>query len=207
MQNENAYYFATIFAFIFLPLLLVFLWLNTVIAREIWKRKKPLNAYKTDYTEKKSDVTSSSDTGTIEMSIGKNGEKISAQQKSRDLQKESESQQNRRKQRQLRMFKVILIIMITFFICRIPMWSYLIFKMYNDASENIHWVLHYAFGSLSLLNTLLNPFLYTFLGETIKMSANVETFFGKLCRWKFCGNKRTNSRSKLCENSGVYLGD
>lgn len=78
--------------------------------------------------------------------------------------------QTSREIRQLRMFKAILIIMITFFLCRLPTWIYLLYKLYNDANTNLHWVLQYSFGALSIFNCVLNPLLYTFLTETIRIS-------------------------------------
>ena len=76
-----------------------------------------------------------------------------------------------RKQRQIRIFKVILLLMAVFFICRLPNWVYILYKMLEyDTQQNIHWVLNYSFGIMVLLNCMLNPFLYTFLSETIRLT-------------------------------------
>lgn len=72
--------------------------------------------------------------------------------------------------RQLRMFKVVIVLMITFFVCRLPTWIFLLYKFFNVANTNFHWMLQYSFGLLSITNCVLNPFLYTFLTETIQYS-------------------------------------
>lgn len=89
--------------------------------------------------------------------------------------------------RQLRMFKAILIIMITFFICRLPTWIYLLYKLFNVANTNLHWVLQYIFGILSIFNCVLNPLLYTFLTETMHCSF---VFLDKLKKIRFVWSKK-----------------
>ena len=38
-KGENGYFFVIIFSFIFVPLLIAFLWLNSVLAKKVWKRR------------------------------------------------------------------------------------------------------------------------------------------------------------------------
>lgn len=87
--------------------------------------------------------------------------------------------------RQLRMFKVIIAIMITFFVCRLPTWIFLLYKLFNIANQNIHWMLYYCLGLLSITNCVLNPLLYTFLTETIQYSfafvTKLKTIFSCHC--------------------------
>lgn len=73
--------------------------------------------------------------------------------------------------RNMRMFKVIIVIMITFFVCRLPTWIFLLYKLFNVANTNLHWMLQFSFGLLSMTNCVLNPLLYTFLTETIQYSS------------------------------------
>lgn len=93
------------------------------------------------------------------------------------------------------MFKVILALMLVFFFCRLPNWVYVLYKLSNDAQGNIFWVTSYGFGLLMMANCMLNPFLYTFLSETIRLT----TFLaGIICGLfspctKLC--KRENTRS------------
>lgn len=86
--------------------------------------------------------------------------------------------------RQLRMFRVIVLLMLSFFMCRLPTWIYLIYKLYNDANTNLHWMLHYSFGFLSIFNCVLNPFLYTFLSNSIQCSS---VCLDRLSIWFGCG--------------------
>jgi hypothetical protein len=83
---------------------------------------------------------------------------------------ESTARRVERKQRQIRMFKVILVLMGVFFICRLPNWIYTLYKLSHDTQENIHWVINYAFGLMALANCMFNPFLYSFLSETIRLT-------------------------------------
>lgn len=97
-------------------------------------------------------------------------------------------QKTSREIRQLRMFKVIIVIMITFFVCRLPTWIFLLYKLFNVADTNFHWMLQYCLGLLSITNCVLNPLLYTFLSETIQYSC---LFVTKLKRIWSC-QRRTS---------------
>lgn len=44
MKKSNMIFFTIVFCVIFLPLLVVFLWLYIVVAREVWMRRKPVSA-------------------------------------------------------------------------------------------------------------------------------------------------------------------
>ncbi|XP_055622133.1 alpha-2Db adrenergic receptor [Toxorhynchites rutilus septentrionalis] len=58
-KSKNGYYFVIVFTVIFIPLLLAFLWLNSVIAKEIWVRRHPIqNRYS---SPKKRQTSSSAD--------------------------------------------------------------------------------------------------------------------------------------------------
>lgn len=71
------------------------------------------------------------------------------------------------------MFKVILILMAVFIICRVPNWVFIVFMMNSKSNENIYWVLYFTFGLLVVVNCMLNPFLYSFLSETIRLTSFV----------------------------------
>lgn len=44
IQESNKYYFSAVFSIIFVPLVIIFIWLNIVIAREIWRRRQPIRS-------------------------------------------------------------------------------------------------------------------------------------------------------------------
>lgn len=87
----------------------------------------------------------------------------------------NEASINRRK-RQLRTFKTIIVLMLVFFVCRLPMWIFLLIKMIGVANTNAYWNLHYSFGILAMLNGVLNPLMYTFLGETIRFTQLIKAY-------------------------------
>lgn len=134
-----------IFSFIFIPLLLTFLWLNTVLAKELWKRRIAVT-----FGSSETDNSSAAQDYVTPETMARRAE---------------------RKHRQVRMFKVILVLMSVFFICRLPNWIYLLYKLSHDTQKNIHWVTHYCLGLMVMANCMLNPFLYTFLSETIRLTS------------------------------------
>lgn len=102
--------------------------------------------------------------------------------------------------RQLRMFRVIVLLMLSFFICRLPTWIYLIYKLNYAANTNLHWVLHYSFGFLSIFNCVLNPFLYTFLSNSIHCSSMC---LDRLTMWFGCGGNGMRCRTLAGDDKHV----
>jgi hypothetical protein len=93
--------------------------------------------------------------------------------------------------RKVRTFKVIMVLIATCFIGRVPSWSFNVAQSDPDIRlyEMKWWLLQYWFTILSLLSTALNPFLYCFLNETVDFIQAVFTFirniFGYCCVcWK-----------------------
>ncbi|XP_023724408.1 cholecystokinin receptor [Cryptotermes secundus] len=93
--------------------------------------------------------------------------------------------------RKVRTFKVIMVLIATCFIGRVPSWSYNVAQ--SDPSIRLDdmkwWLLQYWFTILSLFSTALNPFLYCFLNETLDVIQSVFRFvrniFGYCCVfWK-----------------------
>ncbi|CAO1415848.1 unnamed protein product [Diamesa serratosioi] len=176
-KDENTYYFVIIFTFIFLPLLTTFLWLNTILAKEIWNRREPIQVEKRPvFTVNTEESTVSIDSinketdDTIAASIVNNKTTNQTPNESSQVNVEVNTKRVERKQRQIRMVKVIALLMVVFFICRLPNWIYVLYKLSNVTQKNIYWVIHYVFGIMVLMNCLLNPFLYTFLSETIRLT-------------------------------------
>lgn len=92
--------------------------------------------------------------------------------------------------RQLRMFKAILVLMVVFLVCRLPTWIFLLYKLHNSATSNLMWMLHYCFGLLSLVNCVLNPFLYTFLTETILWSFQLADALRRVIKCEICRSEK-----------------
>ncbi|CRL05729.1 CLUMA_CG018758, isoform A [Clunio marinus] len=160
-KAENGYFFAIIFSFIFAPLLITFLWLNSVLAKEVWKRR----------IDVASSISEAENTSTSQATPG-----LRAQDAY--VSPEISARRAERRQRQVRMFKVILVLMAVFFVCRLPNWIYTLYKLGNIVQDNFFWVVNYALGIVVMANCMLNPFLYTFLSETIRLTT---IFAGIIC--------------------------
>lgn len=225
------------FLFIFIPILLVFLWLNTVLAKEIWKRRHPPGVYQNrKSSEEESSTLDMKVTNETNISSAhQNSSRVSSadQRKGKDVVSSTQNhgviftiqpqhssnvnviKTNERKQRQIRMFKVIVVLMAVFFICRLPNWIFVLYKMNNSANKIYHWVFQYAFGVVGLTNCMLNPFMYTFLSETIRVTKFLRDFCIKCI--KPCPKKSHYARNKTLfgksilktqksDSGGVYLG-
>uniref|UniRef100_A0AAG5DUN5 G-protein coupled receptors family 1 profile domain-containing protein n=1 Tax=Anopheles atroparvus TaxID=41427 RepID=A0AAG5DUN5_ANOAO len=242
-KSKNSYYFAIVFVVIFLPLLGAFCWLNGVIAKEIWIRRNPIEAgtkptQRKDKQSSGSGCESSNDKKTLTTNtlphpflerrtpasvfIGEEASKsdTTVPEAPPKLQtSHNEASVNRRK-RQLRMFKAIIVLMLVFFVCRLPMWIFLLIKMIGEANTSAFWNLHYSFGILAMLNAVLNPLMYTFLSETIRFTMFVKAYcvrswvepcqrgLQKVRRGR--GTKERNSGAEGAEaqrDDGVYMGD
>lgn len=128
---------------------------------------------------------------------------------------------NERQRRQMRMFKVILVIMCVFIMLRLPTWLFLLYKLNFRVEARIQWLINYSLSIVGIMNSSANPFLYTFLSETIRVTSAIRnschTFF-KLCRPSATtianDAKNTNILAKNnfhakqnTDNGGVYLGN
>lgn len=198
-------------------MLVSFVCLNSMIANEIWKRRRLL-AQKECQPAKKSTEESSKftqETTNTSRQNSKNGHSSSDECSTRALNNlnrdctstpkiytinqcpaTTTTKPNARKQRQLRMFKVIVVLMAVYLICRVPSWVFLLYKLNNVDSSNLAWVLQSIFGILSMLNTALNPFMYTFLQKTIQTTTMIGNYFSEI--FAKCGTRK---------DGGVYLGN
>lgn len=236
-KSKNGYYFGIVFTVIFLPLLLTFLWLNTVIAKEIWIRRHPIdnrtnppkkskNTCPTESTcERKTTSTNISSSNASDRrpplppprhtsySVSKcvcpncvdqhSPPRVPPPPPPPPPPTNNSTQANSRMKRQLRMFKAIVFIMSVFFLCRLPTWIFLLIKLHGTANTNVFWVLHYTFGIMAMMNCVLNPLIYTFLGETIKMTVFLRSmcvrFWVDPCRR---GIERIRTKTAKQVNSG-----
>jgi hypothetical protein len=229
-----------VFVFIFCPIFIAFVWLNTIIAREIWKRRHapgtiPSQSKSTKHADEDSstmeikeatDETNTSSNGRNHSSKISSGESKNSAVSSKQpvftvqpqiAQPNVETRRNERQRRQLRMFRVIVVLMSVFIMCRLPNWIFLLYKLNHEAKGKLNWLLLYIFGIMGLLNCALNPLLYVFLGETIRITSHI----GRAC-YKFCRvcrqTKKTPSHYannetmfaatnvKRKSDGGIYLG-
>ncbi|XP_053678503.1 orexin receptor type 2 [Anopheles nili] len=139
----------------------------------------------------------------------------------------TEATSNRRK-RQMHMFKAIVVLMLVFFACRLPMWVFLLIKMVGEANTTAYWNLHYSFGILAMLNAVLNPLMYTFLSETIRFTLFVKAYCVRACvqpcknglqcirgngdggccrRTRDVKERDSNASENEAHHAGIYMGD
>lgn len=233
-----ATFYIMVFVFIFLPILLAFIWLNAIIANEIWKRRhapgtesssksKRTNEESSTLDIKETDDTNTSSNVRNHSSKISTGESksfaVSSKQQVFTVQPTSPTTQpniearrnNQRRKRQIRMVTVIIVLMTVFLVCRMPNWIFLLYKLSNHISGRFNWLLVYSFGASGLLNCMLNPWLYTFLGETIRITSHIGSGcrkFCKLCRRSKKKNNYANNQTMFASteprksDGGIYLG-
>lgn len=242
LQDESATYYITVFTFIFIPVFVGFIWLNTIISREIWRRRhapgivgnqkqsKSPTTQKTDTDSGHCEPDTSKDSSTLEMKNTDEtntasssstvrakvyGNSVATQQHTSVVTNQVMSApvaSTERQQRQMRMFKVILILMSAFICCRLPGWLFLLYKLRFEISGWLNWILLYTFGALGLLNSMLNPFLYTFLNETIRVTASIvgeiQRLLQRCCRQRSDDSTQSNYANNIRRKSdgGIYLG-
>lgn len=142
------------------PFSITFIWLNTVLAKEVWKGRDNFSCNVPTIT--------------------------------RGVSSFIVARRVKRKQRQIRIFKVIVALMAVFLLCRVPNWVFSVFMLFSTRQERVHWLLYFSFGLLALINCMLNPFIYTFLSETIRVTnllagifCGIFCFMKNLCKCKF----------------------
>lgn len=136
-------------------------WLKSLFHRRLESSNCSIQNHETSAS---SELPSSSTIAATTNSIGATAQNCAQNTESKSVPR------TRREIRQLRMFIAVLVLMLTFLICRLPTWIFLLYKLYNPAKTNSLWMLHYSLGLLSITNCVLNPLLYTFLTETIQFS-------------------------------------
>lgn len=231
-KDESSTYYIIVFTFIFFPVFVGFIWLNTIISREIWKRRNApghsnQNLSKST-TRKNDDGDDSKDPSTLEMKNTDDTNTSSSSSRTKgEMSKKTPPNANNvpssqthteRQKRQMRMFKVILILMSVFICCRLPNWIFLFYKLKYNVSSTLNWILLYSFAALGLLNSMLNPFLYTFLNETIRITSSIanecQRFINIFChRARYEDTTRNSNNRQMFANNvrrnsdgGIYLG-
>jgi hypothetical protein len=206
------------FTFIFFPIFVAFVWLNAIIATEIWKRRHAPGAQIQSKPKKADDDTSTMDMkATDETNTStnvRNNSKVSSSEPKNSAAPalftvvqpvstiDTRRNENQRQRRQMRMFKVILILMFAFIICRLPNWIFLLYKLSNKVAGSLNLRLMYSFGLMGLLNCMLNPLLYTFLSETIRITARIGSACYKFC--KLCRPERRTTASHYANNQTLF---
>ncbi|KAJ8978889.1 hypothetical protein NQ317_008504 [Molorchus minor] len=104
-------------------------------------------------------------------------------------------------EKKLRTFKVVIALMLAFTLCRLPYWLYFVIKLVKTIQGDTMWNIHFALTSLNILNCALNPFLYTFLNQTISATKKINEI---TCRFILCCCCFSNSEFEDFENNNPF---
>nr|CAH7722944.1 unnamed protein product [Callosobruchus chinensis] len=167
-KNKLIIYYCTMAALIFMPILTIFIWFYYNIATLVWKHRKPFHMRfkKKHQGEEESTTTTKSNTNAIPTVT---------------MQPSVQKKKNLQVERKLRTFRIVVVLMITFILCRFPYWYYYVMRIICTLKGNTVWNIHYGFISLTMLNCALNPLLYTFLNQTINAFKTINDFMCKIC--------------------------
>ncbi|XP_043465415.1 QRFP-like peptide receptor [Leptopilina heterotoma] len=179
--NKAATAYTWLFVTIFLPLATVFVIVHVLLALNISHRKGLMGK--------------SQETRSNTLSIVSN----SGNSSSRQIYTKNSSSPPIHMQRKKRTLNIILILIIVFAICRLPLWIFLLAKLHVRLEGNFWWYLQTFFSTLSFLNATIDPFLYAFLNETLSIVSSI-------CSWrKKKGNFEVTSINNVKENLNEEL--
>ncbi|XP_030756668.1 somatostatin receptor type 5-like isoform X2 [Sitophilus oryzae] len=159
-KSEILSYYSSINVLFFFPVISMFFWFYYKIALLIWRHRKPVT------NERCQEVTDISTT-----SVRSPVPRIKSIMKKRNLQME----------RKMRTFKIVVVLIFAFIGCRMPHWLFMLYNLLKEVPASIAWNLRFSFIALNLFNCVLNPFLYTYLGQTIYIFRKINDFMCKIC--------------------------
>ncbi|XP_054737821.1 5-hydroxytryptamine receptor 2A [Anastrepha obliqua] len=194
-QSIATYYFI-VFCIIFLPSIIAFVWINTIIAKHLWNRRhtaisvdKGQRKYFAKWAGKIGEVyrksvnkkcakeverqcsfpTISGSVVTFETHVGRSSQSDPRSTSAAKHSDQTKSKSNRQI-RHIRMLTIIIILISTFLLLRLPAWILIITHIHGSYKQHLKYRLYFSFGILNLANSMLNPFLYTYLAETLKIA-------------------------------------
>ncbi|KAF7282089.1 QRFP-like peptide receptor [Rhynchophorus ferrugineus] len=158
-RELTSYYIAMNLLFFF-PIISMFFWFYYKIALLIWRHRKPISHSNNHDPIENSSISKISPLPRVKSFV-----------KKRNVQME----------RKMRTFKIVLVLIFAFIGCRMPHWLYMVCNLLKDISGKSAWNIRFSFISLNLLNCALNPFLYTYLSQTIYVCRKINDFMCKIC--------------------------
>ncbi|XP_001976576.2 orexin receptor type 2 [Drosophila erecta] len=180
-DHDVGLYYVILFTLIFLPCIVSFLWLNAVIARQLWLRRHYHQEQQVQQQEPKEGQFKRMANGhdllmpsTLVSAMGVavpfalDRTPLPPKSPVGDPVKKTTVTALAREARHRRMVVVVLLMMAVFICLRLPAWVFLIMRLYGSYSEPIDWLLYFSFGILNLFSCALNPIFYTFLTQTIR---------------------------------------
>ncbi|KAJ8923021.1 hypothetical protein NQ315_001569 [Exocentrus adspersus] len=89
-------------------------------------------------------------------------------------------------QRKIRTFKVIIVLMAAFTVCRLPYWIFFVVKLVETIPGPSMWYLSFSLTALNMLSCALNPFLYPFLNQTLQVAKKCHDVASKATLYCCC---------------------
>ncbi|XP_016953068.1 gastrin/cholecystokinin type B receptor [Drosophila biarmipes] len=192
-DHDIGLYYVILFTLIFLPCIVSFVWLNAVIARQLWLRRHYHQEQQVQQQEPKEGqfksvggdllmpATLVSAMG-VALPFALEEASLPPKSAAKDPAKKTTAAALAREARHRRMVVVVLLMMAVFICLRLPAWVFLIMRLFGTYSAPIDWLLYFSFGILNLFSCALNPIFYTFLTQTIRtvslVKQKVRGFFG-----------------------------
>ncbi|CAD7088519.1 unnamed protein product [Hermetia illucens] len=177
LKAVNARYYMTLFCILFFPMVVAFIWFNSFLALDIWKRRKG--------------ITSSADSSAAEIqkTSRDNNKEGTTDAQAQSTTNVSNTETNtgykqtraNRERRQLRMFCVVILLIITYMILKLPEWIFLIATFYSRSRSQNPWLMQFAFGIVSMGSSVTNPLLYAFVTQTIEYLQDLYRSCQRLC--------------------------
>ncbi|CAG9774104.1 unnamed protein product, partial [Ceutorhynchus assimilis] len=163
-RGDITFYYVLVAALFFVPLITMFLSFYYKIAFLVWKHRKPVGSRtKIEELEVSSSTKAPSDLPNI---ITNNVKK----------------KKNMQMQRKIRTFKIVIVLIFAFIFCRMPYWLYWLLKMLTPIrNSDAMWRLTLTFTALNLLNCAMNPFLYTYLNQSIYVCRKINECICTTC--------------------------
>jgi len=219
-------YYLTVYTLIFLPLFVIFVGLYVIVAMYVWKQRIPISKRAPAQTSSNETATTSRSKNDIKIynkanttpRYLMNTTSNSGSRSTLLTDSSSGTPLNRRRQsdnkagtpvaeppksttqtkRKVRTFKVIMVLIASCFICRVPSWTYTVIQSNPNIrlAEMKWWLLQHWFTMLSLLSTALNPFLYCFLKETLDFIQGVFRFIRNIFECCCC-NRQTGNKMNV----------
>lgn len=180
LKSEMRIYYICIISLIFVPLIVIFLWLYYKVANLIWKHRKPV-------TYQNNNNNDSSNANETSISHIKSTEEVSKISKSSPSNKPIvPMKKSVHVERKIRTFKIILCLMFVFIGCRLPYLIFNVDKLSSSHKGHEYWIMVYVFNGLALLNCTLNPLLYTFLHPTLNLLTRINKIINDFMCQVFC---------------------
>jgi hypothetical protein len=221
-------YYLSVYTLIFLPLFVIFVGFYVIVAMYVWKQRIPISKRAPAQTSSdetattsrsKNDTkmynkantkttptyvmntTSNSGSRSTLLTVSSSGTPLNRRRQS-DTKAETPltepPKSTTQTKRKVRTFKVIMVLIASCFIGRVPSWTYMVVQSNPNIrlGELKWWLVQHWFTMLSLFSTALNPLLYCFLNETLDFIRRVFRFVRNIFEC-CCYNRQTENKMNV----------